>query len=66
MSHPEQVDHGLVYYEKEEVVVDLIKTSAKPDGVVLEVVCFGSVGLRIFVELGKVSVENALFHFLAL
>lgn len=46
-------------------MVDLIETFAKPDGGVLEVVCFDLVGQRLFVGLEKVSLENALFHFLA-
>ena len=45
-------------------MVDLIETSAQPDGVVLEVACFDSEGLRIFEELEKALVVNALFHFL--
>lgn len=45
-------------------MVDLIETFAKPDGGVLEVVCFDLVGQRLFVGLEKVSLENALFHFL--
>ena len=50
----------------QSLVVDLMRTFSKPDGVVLEVVCFDSVWLRVFVELEKVSLENLLFHFLAL